>query len=460
MQSINQPQAALIAGMQGSNPEGIASLQGQPFDQQLGGRGMYAGGGTAIGGGNFTGIPMGNRTGFGILKKIGRRVRKLIPKEIAPAMMAAAPFMGPIAGPITAGLGSYKATGKLNPYVMAASVAPHIRFGGPTGVGYGNWGGGSSIRNILTGQGRGTSEGILNTRFGDFGKKLDANVFGSGPTFTKDAQLDKVIRMPGKEGIFDLGGDTVGKGDLLNILKKKVTGSGSKMDQATRIYEVMTVSSNYADLLDNAAKQGIPPEALPVASEDEFSVWLKSQDDLNLGENYKTGGRVGYNMGSNPIPMMSGEEIFIKVMTENYKPSQEEALILKDYLDTQGGNAEGGIPRTRYAMGSAQFPPQKRAGLKWGSDKGEGLGGMEVEADMRYDGGFMPYGEEPKADDVPARLSKDEFVFTDEAVAGAGDGDVNAGAERLYNMMKNLEQGGRLSEESEGIASQEMEAMI
>ena len=85
---------------------------------------------------------------------------------------------------------------------------------------------------------------------------------------------------------------------------------------------------------------------------------------------------------------------------------------------------------------------------------------MEVEADMRYDGGFMPYGEEPKADDVPARLSKDEFVFTDEAVAGAGDGDVNVGAERLYNVMKNLEQGGRLSEETEGQTAQGLGAMV
>ena len=122
---------------------------------------------------------------------------------------------------------------------------------------------------------------------------------------------------------------------------------------------------------------------------------------------------------------------------------------------TQFNAARGG--RARYANGGIN---NTRTGLQWGSDKGEGLGGEEVEADMRYDGGFMPYGEEPKADDVPARLSKDEFVFTDEAVAGAGDGDINVGAERLYNVMKNLEQGGRLSEESEGIAAQEMEAMI
>ena len=99
--------------------------------------------------------------------------------------------------------------------------------------------------------------------------------------------------------------------------------------------------------------------------------------------------------------------------------------------------AKGG--RAGYAHGGIH---NARPGYLWGSDKGEGLGGEEVEADMRFTGGFMPYGEAPKADDVPARLSKDEFVFTDEAVAGMGQGDVNVGAERLYNMMKQLEQQG------------------
>ena len=38
---------------------------------------------------------------------------------------------------------------------------------------------------------------------------------------------------------------------------------------------------------------------------------------------------------------------------------------------------------------------------------------------MRYTGGFMPYGAKEKADDVPARLSKNEFVFTADAVRAA-----------------------------------------
>jgi len=41
------------------------------------------------------------------------------------------------------------------------------------------------------------------------------------------------------------------------------------------------------------------------------------------------------------------------------------------------------------------------------------LGGMEK--DYRDDGGFVPLGGEEKADDVPARLSKNEFVFTADA---------------------------------------------
>jgi len=68
-----------------------------------------------------------------------------------------------------------------------------------------------------------------------------------------------------------------------------------------------------------------------------------------------------------------------------------------------------------------------------------GLGGLPIEADMRYTGGFMPYGKKEKADDVPARLSKNEFVFTADAVRAAGGGSVNQGAKKMYQAMKQLE---------------------
>ena len=74
-----------------------------------------------------------------------------------------------------------------------------------------------------------------------------------------------------------------------------------------------------------------------------------------------------------------------------------------------------------------------------------------MEKDYREEGGFVPIGRMEKADDVPARLSKNEFVFTADAVRNAGDGSVDKGAEVMYNMMKNLEAGGEVSEESQGL---------
>jgi len=76
------------------------------------------------------------------------------------------------------------------------------------------------------------------------------------------------------------------------------------------------------------------------------------------------------------------------------------------------------------------------------------LGGMEK--DYRNDGGFVPIGEYEKKDDVPARLSVNEFVMTADAVRGAGQGDIDKGAEVMENMMKNLENGGTVSKESQG----------
>ena len=73
------------------------------------------------------------------------------------------------------------------------------------------------------------------------------------------------------------------------------------------------------------------------------------------------------------------------------------------------------------------------------------------EKDYRETGGFVDMGRMERADDVPARLSKNEFVFTADAVRNAGDGDIDKGAEVMYNMMKNLEGGGDVSEESQGL---------
>ena len=81
------------------------------------------------------------------------------------------------------------------------------------------------------------------------------------------------------------------------------------------------------------------------------------------------------------------------------------------------------------------------------------MGGQEK--DYREEGGFVAMGGEERADDVPARLSKNEFVFTADAVRNAGGGDIDRGSEVMQNMMDNLEQGGQISEGSQGMGGEE-----
>jgi hypothetical protein len=85
------------------------------------------------------------------------------------------------------------------------------------------------------------------------------------------------------------------------------------------------------------------------------------------------------------------------------------------------------------------------------------LGGMEK--DYREDGGFVPIGKEEKADDVPARLSVNEFVFTADAVRGAGDGDVDEGAKRLQGIMKELEKRGQQGQDMIDVSERISEVM-
>ena len=77
------------------------------------------------------------------------------------------------------------------------------------------------------------------------------------------------------------------------------------------------------------------------------------------------------------------------------------------------------------------------------------LGGLEK--DYRNTGGFVDIGAKEKADDVPARLSVNEFVFTADAVRNAGGGDIDEGAKVMERVMKHLEDGGQLSRESQGM---------
>ena len=104
--------------------------------------------------------------------------------------------------------------------------------------------------------------------------------------------------------------------------------------------------------------------------------------------------------------------------------------------------AEGG--RIGYAMGDSAEQNAMQASGIMGLPLNQNPAGI-TELDLRETGGFIPpVGVKEKADDIPAMLSNNEFVFTADAVRGMGDGDVNKGAERMYSMMKQLENGGRV----------------
>jgi hypothetical protein len=92
-------------------------------------------------------------------------------------------------------------------------------------------------------------------------------------------------------------------------------------------------------------------------------------------------------------------------------------------------------PYTEY-----KAPRYERMGYAMGSEVPvrRNEGGI-TELDYRNTGGFVPIGVKEKADDVPAMLSKNEFVFTADAVRAAGGGSVQKGAQKMYNTMKMLE---------------------
>jgi hypothetical protein len=167
------------------------------------------------------------------------------------------------------------------------------------------------------------------------------------------------------------------------------------------------------------------------------------------------GGRMGYNEGTPEMGMMASAPDLTDSINELAlelfgKPIElltpEEMDLLRDEAERLSTKymANGGMIRTGFAMGSK--PEQnaiQAAGIE-GLMLNQNPAGV-TELDLRETGGFIPpVGAKEKADDIPAMLANNEFVFTADAVRGMGDGDVNEGAQRMYDMMKKLEKGGRV----------------
>ena len=161
---------------------------------------------------------------------------------------------------------------------------------------------------------------------------------------------------------------------------------------------------------------------------------------------------------NDPLPkdqLLSGFEEYKKTNPPGVGTAAMVPVILPGgYSHDFSGSAEANAFR-KYLESIGQAPYQGRrqpgdlAKIGGGLSKLAG-GGMPMgeprvnqggitELDYRAKGGFVPVGIKEKADDVPAMLSKNEFVFTADAVRGAGNGSVEKGAQKMYDTMKNLE---------------------
>ena len=184
-------------------------------------------------------------------------------------------------------------------------------------------------------------------------------------------------------------------------------------------------------------------EVTEVATDKNFlenirDITNKTKDQLiemEIAGQLKKGGRVGLLRGGDPddysqpqdvgtFELQQEEGVPIGPMVQEDKQKQ----LLKAFAQYQAGGGKLSL---------------KEFAVMWMRENAAGGGVMGVlpkgkEMDYRG-GGVIPIGSRERADDVPARLSKNEFVMTADAVKAAGGGSVNRGAKKMYNLMHNLE---------------------
>ena len=274
--------------------------------------------------------------------------------------------------------------------------------------------------------------------------------------------------MGGRVG-YRLGGDTMDKEGIKSLEAGapdvRYTGN-MKMASETGPEEFeMDMLMELTQAFEEAKRQG-------------FDGDFKSFLDMYLGDSARApegimqeapmqmaanGGRIGLAEGSKDTPKDTDE--YITIMTDDgpirVKKSDYESMpgMFMDTTTSAYGDAGKGRPVPELAKGGMPMEEDEedsyRAGVMsamMGRKKVMGGGMMEMptgimrmnqggimERDYRDEGGFVPVGIKEKADDVPAMLSKNEFVMTANAVRGAGNGSIEKGAQKMYNTMKSLE---------------------
>ena len=278
--------------------------------------------------------------------------------------------------------------------------------------------------------------------------------YGLGSIFKSVKKaVSKVLKSPiGKAAILYAGGAYLGGSTMMG-------GAGNTF------WERMANPSNLGNLFKNTKGRGIFDLGSgmidPVTSDTSF---------MDKAIKFGKWGALGYGLSKTPLGEAKPNESLGGGggRGERLKDSRGNEVSPSGIRTEIDDAYESGDPERIAAIQkyfpflppTAQHMPYKNYGEDgYRTTAAEGglmnLGGMEK--DYRAEGGFVPIGAKEKADDVPARLSVNEFVFTADAVRGAGGGDIDQGAEIMENVMKNLEAGGKISAETQGnTGAQEM----
>jgi hypothetical protein len=224
----------------------------------------------------------------------------------------------------------------------------------------------------------------------------------------------------------------------------------------------MDIMSELMQAFDEAKRSGFQGDFksfldMYMGSQARASEGIMQEAPMQMAAN---GGRIGFGEGT-----PKDTEEYITIMTDDgpirVKKSDYESMpgMFMDTTTSAYGDAGRGRPVPELAKGGMPMEEDEedsyRAGVMsamMGRKKVMGGGMIEMptgimrmnqggimERDYRDEGGFVPVGIKEKADDVPAMLSKNEFVMTADAVRGAGGGSVQKGAQKMYDTMKSLE---------------------
>ena len=291
------------------------------------------------------------------------------------------------------------------------------------------------------------------TRFNNFGRPMQ---LPQGPNFGGQGGLDRPLSGIPAAGYAD-GGNVVG-GEYDFESARQMYGLGKLVKKVTR-----TVKKIAKSPVGKAAILGLGAYYAPgfgIKAQGGLAPFLQSAKtsigNFFLGMPGDTTGRVagtGLLSKIGPLGAIAGVSALAGLLTAKQEEEAQELsrgegidieAARRSILARAQGNVAGDLRATAFLAEGGKPEPVAKKTMPLLD-----MGGQEM--DLRAEGGFVPIGRMEKADDVPARLSKNEFVFTADAVRNAGDGDVDKGAEVMYNMMKNLEAGGEVSEESQGL---------